>query len=64
MEIGSTNSIALSALTKATTPTSQAIGLEMLNKQLDVTNQMGSSMIRAMENSVNPSVGGNFDMSL
>lgn len=64
MEIGSLNSTALSALSKATTPVGQAIGLEMLNKQLDVTNQMGSSMIKAMENSVNPSVGGNFDMSL
>ena len=64
MEIGSLNLTALSALSKATTPTGQAIGLVMLNKQLDVTNQMGSSMIKAMENSVNPSVGGNFDMSV
>ena len=64
MEIGSLNSTALSALNSATTATGQSIGLAMLGKQLDVTNQMGSSMIKAMENSVNPSVGGNFDMSV
>ena len=64
MEIGSLNSTALSALNSATTATGKSIGLAMLGKQLDVTNQMGSSMIKAMENSVNPSVGGNFDMSV
>lgn len=62
MEIDSLNSTALSALTGATDATGQAIGLAMLNKQLDITDAMGSSMIKAMENSVNPSVGSNFDM--
>ncbi len=62
MDITSITSTALSSLSSATDPTSQAIGLAMLSKQLDVTDTMSASMIKAMENSVNPAIGGNIDL--
>ncbi len=44
------------------------IGTAMLSKALDTTEQQGASLIammdRSMELSVNPNVGGNFDMSV
>lgn len=62
MEIGALNNTALYALKGATNKTSEAIGLAMLSNQLEVSQTMGDSMIRAMENSVNPAVGGNIDV--
>ncbi|MCI5492914.1 MAG: YjfB family protein [Lachnospiraceae bacterium] len=62
MDITSITSTALSSLSSATDSTSQAIGLAMLSKQLDVTDAMSASMIKAMENSVNPAIGGNIDL--
>lgn len=41
------------------TPT--ATGVAMLSKQLDATKTSGAQMVQAMEQSVNPSVGGNVD---
>lgn len=38
------------------------IGVAMLSKQLEVSEASGASLIRAMELSVNPAVGANFDM--
>ncbi len=64
MEIGALNSLALSSLSGATSPTEQAVGMVMLGNQLDATDEMSSQMIKMMENSVNPAVGGNFDMSV
>ena len=40
------------------------VGMQMLSKTLDTQDAMGASMIRMVENSVNPAVGGNFDMSV
>ena len=44
------------------------IGTAMLKKSLDMMEQSGAAMIammdRSMELSVNPGVGGNFDMSV
>jgi len=40
------------------------IGVAVLSKQLDVVQDMGSSMIEALEQSVNPHIGGNIDISL
>ena len=37
------------------------VGVEMLSKQLAVSEASGQSLIRAMELSVNPSIGGNVD---
>lgn len=62
MDISALNTTALSALNSATTKTGEAIGLAMLGKQLDMTEALGAGMIQAMENSVNPAVGGNLDL--
>lgn len=44
--------------------TGNEVGMKLLSKALDTQETMGASMIKMMENSVNPSVGGNFDMSV
>ncbi|MDE7435017.1 MAG: YjfB family protein [Lachnospiraceae bacterium] len=64
MEIGALNNTALYALNSATTKTGEILGVAMLSNQLEVSQTMGDSMIRAMELSVNPSVGGNIDVSV
>lgn len=40
------------------------IGVLMLSKQLDTAETMGDSMIKLMEQSVNPHLGGNIDISV
>lgn len=40
------------------------VGTIMLSKQLDTMENMGDSMIKLMEQSVNPHLGGNIDISL
>ena len=40
------------------------IGTAMLGKSLDLMQTMGDSMTKMMEQSVNPGVGGNIDMSV
>ena len=60
MGIDSLTSIALSALDMPRTST--AIGIAVLGKQLDLSETMGDSMVRAMELSVNPNVGSNIDI--
>lgn len=40
------------------------IGVLMLSKQLDLTETMGAEMVKAMEQSVNPNIGANFDVSV
>lgn len=64
MEISAMNNTPLLAMSTATTAVGKDLGLAMLSKQLDTTEAMGSQMIAAMEMSVNPSVGSNFDMSV
>lgn len=39
-------------------------GTIMLSKQLDNMEDMGDSMIKLMENSVTPHLGGNIDISI
>ena len=39
-------------------------GVLMLSKQLDTVEDMGDSMIKLMEQSVNPHLGGNIDISI
>lgn len=36
----------------------------MLSKQLDTMENMGDSMLKLMEQSVNPHIGGNIDISI
>ncbi len=40
------------------------VGIKMLSKTLDMAEENGAQMIKMMERSVNPSVGGNFDVSV
>lgn len=40
------------------------VGVAMLSKSLDNLEVAGESLTKAMELSVNPSIGGNFDMSV
>ncbi len=61
MEISSLNSTALSAVNNASNPIGQALGVVMLDKQLEMSETMSNGLVKAMERSVNPSVGGNID---
>ena len=42
--------------------TGNDIGTIMLSKQLDLAQTQGEGLIKAMEQSVNPHLGSNFDM--
>lgn len=39
-----------------------AVGTEILSQSLDMTQEMGASMIQMMEHSVTPELGGNIDV--
>lgn len=56
---------ALSAVS-ASEPSSlmESVGVKMLDKTLDASSSMNDSMIRMMENSVTPYLGGNIDISV
>lgn len=64
MNIGNVSS-ALSAI-NASEPSSlmESVGVKMLDKSLDASVSMNNSMIRMMENSVTPYLGGNIDVSV
>ena len=64
MNIGNVNS-ARSAI-NASEPSSlmESVGMKMLNKTLDTSVSMNDSIIRMMENSVTPYLGGNIDVSV
>ena len=64
MDINALTSIPLNALNAATSSTGESIGLAMLDKQLEMSDTMNAQMIRAMEQSVNPSVGSSFDVRI
>lgn len=64
MDIMNLNQIPLTAVNSASNATSLEIGTAMLDMQLDVTNAMSAQMIKAMENSVNPAIGSNIDISV
>lgn len=40
------------------------VGVAMLGKQLDMVEVMGDSMVKALEQSVNPHLGANIDISV
>lgn len=64
MEIGAINS-ALSAVDAASPGTiTSAVSMKMLDNTLDLNAELSQDMIKMMENSVNPNIGGNFDMSV
>lgn len=39
-----------------------AVGTEILSQSLDMTQEMGASMVQMMERSVTPELGGNIDI--
>ena len=43
---------------------SSAVSVKMLDKALDMNESLDDNMIKMMENSVTPYLGGNFDMSV
>lgn len=51
-------------LSEASNQTTSAVSLKMLDNTLDMNQSMNDSMIKMMENSVTPYLGGNFDMSV
>lgn len=64
MNIGNVSS-ALSAInTSETSSLMESVGVKMLDKSLDASVSMNDSMIRMMENSVTPYLGGNIDVSV
>lgn len=62
MDIGNLSTIALNQLTPNTSPSD--ISVALLSKQLDMSQKLGSEMVKAMEHSVNPHLGGNIDVSI
>lgn len=62
MEIGSLADIALAQMPALSTAKPSDISIAMLSKQLDMTQEMGADMIKAMEHSVYPNIGGNIDV--
>jgi len=62
MDIGSLSTIALNQLPATGNPSD--VDLAILSKQLDVSQEMGSQMVKALENSVTPYLGGNLDISV
>ena len=64
MNIGNVNS-ALSAINASESSSLiESVGVKMLDKSLDASVSMNDSMIRMMENSVTPYLGGNIDVSV
>lgn len=61
MGIGSMADIALAQMPSMSTSVPSDIAVAMLSKQLDMTQEMGADMIKAMEQSVNPGVGVHID---
>ena len=66
MEIGALASSALYQMNQGSVKLSgydvpSAVGVAMLDKQLEMSEANGQSLIRAMELSVNPNIGGNID---
>ena len=64
MEFGSVDGIALAAMNIKQVDTLNQVGTAVLSNAIDQSEAMGQSMIKMMELSVNPGIGGSFDMSI
>ena len=64
MEIGSVDSIALAAINIKQVETLTEVSTSVLAEAMDQSEIMGQGLIKMMELSVNPGIGGNFDMSI
>ena len=56
--------VALLSTSMAQMNTQTSIGYAMLGKSLDTVETTGESMAKMLEQSVNPAIGGNIDISL
>ena len=61
MQVGPAD-IALAQMPNMAATVPSDISIALLSKQLDVTQEMGEDMIKAMEHSVNTHIGGNIDV--
>lgn len=64
MSLMATPNVANIANVMAQNKTQTAVGTAVLAKTMDTVEQNGAALTKMMEMSVNPSVGGNFDMSV
>lgn len=64
MEIGSVDSIALAAMNIKQVETLTEVSTSVLAEAMDQSEIMGQGLIKMMELSVNPGIGGNFDTSI
>lgn len=64
MDISSINAALGSVEANSATSTMGQVGMAMLDKSLELNDEINKSMIQMMELSVNPAIGGNFDMSI
>ena len=64
MEFGSVDGVALAAMNIKQVDTLNQVGTAVLSSAIDQSEVMGQSMIKMMELSVNPGIGGSFDMSI
>ena len=62
MPIDALTSVALSQMPSNPVSAASDISVAMLSKQLEVSQEMSDSMLKAMEQSVNPGIGGNIDV--
>jgi len=61
MNFGTIDS-ALSAVQASAVPS--AVSIAMLDNSMEQSETMGASMVKMMEHSVNPHIGGNIDVSV
>lgn len=62
MDIAAVSS-ALSAVSVATTGSlAEFVGVKMLNQAMELNEAMNAQLVSAMEQSVNPHIGGNIDI--
>ena len=59
-----TPDIASMSMAMAASKTAQDIGVAVLDKALENFSDNGADMVKMMERSVQPNIGGNFDMSV
>ena len=62
MDISSINAALGSVEANSATSTMGQVGMAMLDKSLELNDEMNKSMIQMMERSVNPAIGGNVYM--
>ena len=62
MDVGSLPNIALAQMPSLSTSVPSDISIALLSKQLDLSQTLGMDMVKGMEQSVNPGIGGNIDV--